>query len=916
MQLLKTKLYVPPVRPELVPRPVLIERLNAGLHRKLTLVAAPAGSGKTTLISAWLHSSNRASTWLSLDGGDNASVRFFGYLVAALQEIQKDMGEVVERLLETVHPLQPELLLTMLINDLATAEPFVLVLDDYHAITEPVVHRAVALLLERMPPHMHLVITTRHDPPLPLSRLRGRDQLTEIRQPDLRFSRAETAAFLNRAMGLKLSSAEIATMEQRTEGWVTGLQLAALALQGASSLQEHDQESTARTIKSFSGRHHFVLDYLADEVLKYQPRPLQEFLLQTSILERMCGPLCDAVVDIRDSGLEGMEAPGFNLPNPGQQTLHQLEAANLFVVPLDDERTWYRYHSLFADLLQARLQETEPERVAELHRRAAAWFEANELPAEAIHHALASEHHGLAAGVVERAITRVPIWSRLDVATLLGWLQALPDDIVRTRPWLRLFASRALFSSGQTGIAGRILDDLEASLRAAPSIPDAGPVLRAILADRGSYAVVHGDVQQAKEFTLRFLEQVEEDDANSQIRGAAVLGMAHFRSGDVSQAGPAFTRAINLAQAEGMPFAAVPLVCNLAEVQICQGRLRLATQTLEEAMEMGTVDGTPSSLTGFVGLGLAKILYEQNDLPAAERHLQEGLELLDRGGIAEAFGSMHALLAQVKQAQGNAMAAQTAIQLAVQAAEGSDIPRLSMVTAAYQARIWLAQGNADAVLLWARDYRQVGGVQYLREFEDLTLARVLLATGQPSEAQAMLDKLLPRAEAAGRMGSVIEIQTLLGLSLQSLGNQEQALEALGSALALSEPEGYIRTFVDCGRPMYALLGRAASHGIAPDYAARLIAAFDAAIQQQVRSTAALRLMQRQDDPVLVEPLTGREMEVLHLLTEGLSNAEIGQKLVISLPTVKSHTRNIYGKLGVHDRKTAVIRARELGILPR
>lgn len=910
MQLLKTKLHNPPIRPDLVPRPTLMERLNAGLHRKLTLVSAPAGSGKTTLISAWLHSSDRASTWLSLDEGDNDPVRFFAYLIAALQVIQKDTGNILQRLLETAPAMTPESMATILINDLEACEPFVLVLDDYHAVSEPAIHGALAFLLERQPARMHLAVTTRHDPPLPLSRLRGRNQLTEIRQPDLRFSREETAVFLHQATSMELGPTEIATLEQRTEGWVTGLQLAALALQG------HDRESVARTIRDFSGQHHFVLDYLADEVLMYQPQALQGFLLQTSILERMCGALCDAIMDAGDWRLEGEGAPSSMAPVTGQETLHQLESGNLFVVPLNDERTWYRYHGLFSDLLRARLQEGAPGRVPELHRRAAAWYEANELPAEAVHHALASGDSSLAASTIERAITQVATWSRIEVATLLGWLRALPSDIRRTRPRLELFAARALFSSGQTEAASHALDDLEASLRVDPSNPDAEQVLRTILADRGSYAVVYGEVQQAEAFTLQFLDQVEERDTNSQIRAAATLGMAYYRSGNLSRAGQAFTQAIRITRAEGMTFAAVPLVCNLAEVQLSRGKLRLATQTLGEAMEMGTVNGTRTSLTGFVWLELGKILYEQNDLPAAEQHLLEALELLDRGGIAEAFGSMHALLARVKQAQGDTAAAQEAIQLAVQTAQGSSIPRLCILAAAYQAQIWLAQGKVALARQWAHDYRQVGETQYLREFEDLTLAQVLLDDRQPDEALALLDELLPKAEAAGRMDSVIKCQALRALALQAIEMQDQAFNALTSVLPLAEPEGYVRTFVDCGRRMCTLLEGTARHGIAPAYIARLVAAFEYPGQQQAGGIQAPHSgLRKTTDPPLVEPLTNREMEVLHLLAEGLSNAEIMGRLVISLPTVKSHTRNIYGKLDVHDRKAAVHRARELGIIP-
>jgi LuxR family maltose regulon positive regulatory protein len=905
LPLLKTKLYIPPVRPELVPRPSLIQRLNAGLHRKLTLVSAPAGSGKTTLVSTWLHSGDRPSTWLSLDAGDNDPIRFFTYLIAALQKRDGDIGQSVQHLLEASQSPRPESLIMALINDIvATPESFVLVLDDYHTIAELAIHEAVGLLLERQPLQMHLVVATRHDPPLPLSRLRGRGQVTEIRRGDLRFTREETAAFLNQAMGLRLTSTEIATLEARTEGWITGLQLAALSMQG------RDGESVARFIEGFSGRYHFVLDYLTDEVLKRQPEPVQRFLLQTSILEQMCSPLCDAVLSIGERGLESGDTPVPNSWHPSKQMLEQLDAANLFIVPLDDEHTWYRYHHLFAELLQARLQETDPDRIPELHRQAVGWYEANAFASEAVHHALATEDFGLAADVIQRQIMKIATWSRLDVATLLGWLRALPDEVVHSRPWLWLFTARALFSTGQIQTTLRILDELEASLRADPSIPDGEQVRQLIIADRASYAAVRGDVQQAIAFAQRFLARVPEDDAFGRIRAMAILGMAHMRSGAVSQAHHAFTTASNLAQASDISFVAVPMVCNLAEVQIVQGRLRQALQTCERAMRIGTVDGTRISSAGFVGLGFGKVLYEQNDLQAAERYLLQGLEVLSRGGIAEHFGNMHAVLAQVKQAQGEAESAMAAIQQAVDMAQGSSIPRLCILASAYQARIWLALGNVDEAIQWARDYRQAGETEYLREFEDVTLARVLLTGNEVDEALALLDSLLSSAEAAGRQGGVIEIQALRALALQALGKQDEALDTLASTLALAEPEGYVRVFVDSGEPMRVLLKQAASHGVAPGYVARLLAVFDGPAGDRAGGPGT-----HVPSQPLVEPLTDREVEVLQLLAKGLSNREISQRLFISLPTVKSHTGNIYGKLGVHSRKEAVARATALGMLP-
>jgi LuxR family maltose regulon positive regulatory protein len=898
-----------------VPRWLLLEKLNAGVGpspgafaRKLTLVSAPAGSGKTTLVSAWLQDlqgrgQERPATWLSLDVGDNDPVRFAAYLVAALQKIDGRIGRDVAELLATAQLPPAESWVASLINEIAvTQASFVLVLDDYHAITELAIHEAIEFLLEHQPPQMHLVIVTRQDPALPISRLRARDQVTEIRQDDLRFTRDEAAAFLNETMGLDLTAGEIAILEERTEGWITGLQMAALALQpmetapGTLPIEEGGDARAAEFIASFSGRHHYILDYLTDEILQRQPEPVQRFLLQTSILDRMCGPLCDAVV-----------AEDVDRQPDSQGMLEMLQKANLFVVRLDDERRWYRYHRLFADLLQARLQQSQASRVPELHRRAAAWYEENGLASEAVRHILATEDYRLAAAVIERTILKIATWSRLEVATLLEWLTALPDEVVQSRPWLMLFTSRAFFSTGRLQDTERVLDELERVLRSNPSLSDAEQVGKLVVADRASYAVVKGDVRQGREFAEHLATQVRPDDDLGQLRALALLGMAHSRSGHVVRAERTFRQAIDLAQATQMSFAAVPFVCNLADVQIVQGQLRQALQTCDWAMQMGKADGKHISPTGFAALVRGKILYERNELPEAERSLLEGLKLLGRGGIGESFGNARAVLAQVKQARGDSEGASVAIQRAVQLALGSSIPRLVNLTEAYRARIWLAQGRLDMADQWAHDYRQLAETEYVRDFEDLTLARVLLASERPDEATALLARLLPSAEAAARTGVVLEGLSLRALALHAQGNLDLALDVLVSSLTPAEPERYVRVYVDGGEPMRDLLKHASSRGIAPSYVARLLEAFGTP-GPEWRETG------RSPQP-LVEPLTDRELEVLQQLAEGFSNREIAQRLFISLATVKSHASNIYGKLGVSGRKQAVARAKALGILP-
>jgi LuxR family maltose regulon positive regulatory protein len=913
--LLATKLYIPQIRPELVPRRLLLEKLNAAVGssplafaRKLTLVSAPAGSGKTTLVSAWLQDlqargPERAASWLFLDEGDNDPIRFVAYLVAALKKVDGRIGRDVTELLAAAQLPPIEIWAASLINEIAvTGSSFVLVLDDYHAITELAIHEAVEFLLEHLPPQMHLVIVTRQDPALPISRLRARGQVTEIRQDDLRFTHQEAVTFLNGTMGLDLTSSEIAALMERTEGWITGLQMAALALQPMVSpqeprlIEEGDGARTAEFIASFSGRHHYVLDYLTDEILQRQAEPVQRFLLQTSILDRMCGPLCDTIVG-EDIG----RSPG------GQAMLEMLQKANLFVIPLDDERRWYRYHRLFAELLQARLQQSQAGQVPELHRRAASWYEENGLVPEAVRHILATGDYALAAVVIERAMLKIATWSRLEVATLLEWLTALPEEVVHGRPWLMLFTSRALFSTGRLQDTERVLEELERVLRGDPSLPDAEQVLKLIVADRASYAVVKGDVRQGREFAEELAKLVQKDDDLGQLRALAILGMVYSRSGDVVRAQRMYGQAVELAESTQMPFAAVPFVCNLADVHIIQGQLRQALQTCERAMQMGKAEGKYISATGFACLVRGRILYEQNELAEAERALLDGLKLLSRGGIAESFGNVRAVLAQAKQAQGDSEGASAAIQRAVQLALGSSIPRLVNLTDAYRARIWLAQGKLDLAGQWGHDYRQLAETEYVRDFEDLTLARVLLASERPDDAAVLLTKLLPPAEVAGRMGVVIEGLSLRALALHAQGNTDGALDALASSLALAEPEGYVRVYVDSGEPMRHLLKHASSRGIAPPYVTQLLEAFGTPGPDWTKAD-------RSAQP-LVEPLTDRELEVLQHLAEGLSNREIAQRLFVSLPTVKSHARNIYGKLGVNGRKQAVARAKVLGILP-
>jgi LuxR family maltose regulon positive regulatory protein len=595
-----------------VPRPRLIERLNAGLHRKLTLVSAPAGFGKTTLLSEWIGNwesgignlgnqaasqplhpnpqsliSNLKFAWLSLDEGDNDPTRFLAYFVAALQTIEArqesagNIGKGALSALESPQPPPTEAILTALLNEIAALpDRIVLVLDDYHLIEAQPIHDALTFLLRHLPPQIHLVIATREDPILPLARLRARGQLTELRATDLRFSSSEAAAFLNQVMGLDLSAEDIAALERRTEGWIAGLQLAAISMQG--------RKDVTGFIQSFTGSHHFVLDYLVEEVLEQQSESVQTFLLQTAVLDRLTGSLCDA--------LTGQDN--------GRATLEMLEHANLFIVPLDDERRWYRYHHLFADLLRQRLRQRQSEQLPILHSRASEWYDQNAFPVKAVHHALAVPDFNLAAEIIERAIPRATTWTSIDVATLQEWFSILPDDVMRPRPRLRLVASRVFYLIGRRQDTERILQQVEAMLEDDPTIPDAENILGLVLADRASYAAVRGDVRQAIAFAQRALTHLPENEATTRMRVSAILGLAHYRAGDTLQAGQAFLQSIAAAKTVGLEFAAVHLVCNLAQVRIVQGRLDRAIEICQQALDMAVVDGVRTSMAGLVELEL------------------------------------------------------------------------------------------------------------------------------------------------------------------------------------------------------------------------------------------------------------------------------------------------------------------------
>ncbi len=923
--LLATKLYIPPVRPSLVSRPRLLAQLERGLRSRLILVSAPAGFGKTTLISEWIHSQpseerpkdycpplthnsqpttfppSTCFAWVSLDVDDNDPVRFMRYLIAALQTIAPGVGEAALALLHS--PQLPPLtsVLTALVSEwcpVTSSEPgapligersalpshAVLVLDDYHLIDMADIHQAVTFLIEHLAPQMHLAILTRADPPLPLARLRAGDQLTEIRAAHLRFTLEETAAFLRRVLSVELSLPEVAALGARAEGWIAGLQLATLSMQG------RDADQLADFIVSFTGSHHYIVDYLAEQVLDRQPEAVRSFLLQTSILDRMSAELCEVMTG--------------SLSATGQAMLERLEHANVFVVPLDDERHWYRYHTLFADVLRSRLRQMHPDRLPELHRRAAQWYEEQGLVSEAIGHALAAEDRDRAIRLVERYIR--PIFMRGELVTLASWLRAL-GPAVHERPWLGIHQAWTVILTGQREGIEPLLQEVERSISGGspPGPAERQEMLGEIAAMRGLAAYNQGDVQRAMQLCQQALAGLRAD--NDVVRGIAahVLAVASKHSGDVAAAVQAHVEAVHIGKASGSILLAVSALSSLGDIRIEQGRLHQAAETYRQALQLTALpNGTPLLADGRAYVCLGKVFYEWNDLEAVTRYVRQGLELCQRGGIVEYQATGYVILARTRQAQGDLDGAQEALhhteRLMLEHSLSAD------TTSSVQAgrvRLWLAQGNLEIAARWAQHAElEIDRFSYIRVAEYLVLVRVLLAQGEHVAALALLERLLRTAEATGRMGRAILLLVFQALALQASANIPRALAALERALTLAQPEGYVRTFLDEGVPMARLLRHAGSRGIAPSYVSRLLSEFD-------RIPGATPARQP-----LIEPLSERELQVLRLLAAGQSTEGIAAELVLATGTVKRHLNNIFGKLSVQSRVQCVARARELHLI--
>ena len=891
--LLETKLHIPRWRRSLVARPRLSERLSRGAESALTLVSAPAGFGKTTLLAEWLAvaaADGRSVAWLSLDQRDNDPALFWTYLVAALNTGAPGGGAGA---LSLPQPPQPpnEAGLVALLNDLdAISNDVVLVLDDYHVIDARDVQDAMAFLLEHLPPQIHLVIASRADPPLPLARLRGRGELAEIRAADLRFTPGEAAAYLNEVMGLVLTAADVAALEGRTEGWIAALQLAALSMQG--------REDVTAFIDGFAGDDRYIVDFLAEEVLQRQSEHVQHFLLQTSILDRLSGPLCDAVTGQDD----------------GKAKLTALERGNLFLVPLDDRRRWYRYHQLFADVLHARLLDEQPDDVPELHRRASRWLEQNGEPSEAIRHALAARDFERAADLVELAIPAMRR-SRQEAA-VLGWLELLPDEVIRVRPVLSVGFAGALLAGGE-------FERVEARLRDAERWLDA-PAAEMVVVDdaefrrlpaeielyRAAQALVRDDRPGTVRHARRALELSPADEHLGRASAAALMGLAFWASGDLEAGYSGYAECMAGLRRAGHIADTFGCAIALADIRRTQGRLGEAMRTYEQALQRASEQGG-SVLRGTADMyvGMSEVHRERDDLPAATQQLLRSQDLGEHLGLPQNRYRWRVAMARIREAEGDLGGALDLLNEAERLYVGDFFPNVRPVPA-LRARVRVAQGELGEALGWARErgLSVADDLSYLREFEHITLARVLLARytaeraeRSSQEATRLLERLLRAAEEGQRTGSVIEILVLQALVHQARDDIPSALASLRRAVTLAEPEGYVRIFADEGTPMASLLRAAAKQEITPSYVRRLLAA----INKTEDSTPASQ--------GLIEPLSERELDVLRLLGTDLGGPDIARELVVSLNTVRTHTKNIYAKLGVNNRRAAVRRAKELDL---
>ncbi|MEO0561081.1 MAG: LuxR C-terminal-related transcriptional regulator [Chloroflexota bacterium] len=841
-----------------------------GKHGKLTLISAPAGFGKTTLVAEWIAAIERSVAWLSLDDGDSDPVRFLTYIVAAMQTVEPEIGKDILNVLESPQPPPIDSLLTPLLNQLAMMpEDFILVLDDYHVLDHQEIDVALTFLIDNQPPGMHLIITTREDPRLPLARLRARGQLSEIRAADLRFTTDEASEFLNSVMGLKLSAEDIAALEQRTEGWIAGLQLAAISMRG--------QQDATTFIQSFTGSHHFVLDYLMEEVLNLQPPHIQWFLLKTSILNRLSAPLCDTL----------LQDPS----NSSSEMLEHIRQANLFLIPLDNERRWFRYHHLFGDLLRQRLDQHHDIDTATLHIRASAWYERQGQDVEAFHHAAAADDIPRAARLMTKGI---PFYFRGVLNPVLDWLESLPETVLNAEPSLLVAYAAAKALSGQDiDIANTKLAKADAMLQ----LTEPNVINRDLI---GQIAVIHAmlaipqyDIETMTSQAERSLQYLSPENLTLITFANWVLGLVYQFQGNRTAATTALRKTLTAGETAGNIVIKIAAFTSLGQLALGDNNLNEAEHHFQQVAELA--GNPPWVVAAEAYLGLARVAYQRNDLETATKFGQLSEDLgIPVENVDTPIAGM-TLLAQIHVVQGALDAAKAKLNDADALAKRRGFLHILPNVVEVKISILIRQSEFTEAMALADEY-------------DLPIskARVYLAQGDPTRALTVLEAYRAEMETRQWHDETLRSVILMALAYEANGEAEASIKCLATALIESKSTGIIRLYMDEGEPMAKLLELAAKRGLETAYVNQLLVAFDATL-----STSPLLPAQT----ALIEPLSDRELEVLRLIADGLTNQEVAQRLYLSLHTVKVHARNIYGKLNVKNRTQAVTRGRQLGILP-
>jgi len=888
MPLLQTKIYLPLKQSDIVSRPRLIEALSDIADRKLTLISAPAGFGKTTAVSGWVRDSDIPACWLSLDSGDNDLHQLLRYMVLSLQQVDQHIGEGVSAALEGSSPPAHDLLLTELINDIAiTEDPFILVLDDYHVIESQEVHDAIDYLLDHMPPLMHLTITTRVDPPLSLSRLRAQGQLVELRSAELRFTMKETTAFLNDCMGIALPTEDVSALEDKTEGWIASLQLAALSLKGRENKQEF--------IAAFSGSHRYIIDYLVDEVMSAQTDEERDFLMGTSILERLHAPLCDEVMGISSS----------------RQMLERLDKANMFLIALDDDRSWYRYHHLFSEFLSQRLLADGPERAAELHVRAADWMNENEFVEQAFKHALAASDYEKAAEIVDPIVLSMVGTGQL--LTLLKWTESFPDEVLDQHQWLLLARAYACLMSGDVPSVEPLLKRAETRLGEISDPEVQSEIIGNVMVIRAFIARGMGRFEEAIELSRNALERLPGSGRMVHAAAYGNTGFPLYVLGMHAEAKPYLLEARNIGPREN-PYPVLAAVSWLGKIAEHKSDLDAAEEVYAyingHATDLGCI--SPLPVGGYGHLGMGRLFYERNDLEQAETHIVEGVEDGEQGSEVAIMMMGYGALIKLRQTQGRLDEADEvfgkAHALGRSAARAFEYTQL----ASWEALQSLKRGDIKTASAWAEaTLPETTDYEFRRQESDRVLAKVLIAGGKPSEATELLGRLLEAVETDGRYGDAIGILALLAIAHDKDGKRDEAIATLTRAIKLAEPQGYIRTFIDEGKPMADLLRVVATEHSLTAYIRNLLDAFAAEGSGPERASS---LPSSQMTGYLVDPLSERELEVLAHMAGGQKHQEIADQLFVTINTVRTHTKSIYSKLQVNSKTDAINRGRELELI--